>query len=203
MTSTVTSPPTLIDHARLNPSLNFTVKGKPMSEPPTDELGSLDREGDAWRLCFVRHLPHSPERVWRALTEPAELSAWFPTSIEGERKAGAPLVFTFPAHQAPPFEGELLSYDPPRVLELMWGPERLRFELVATPEGTKLTLLNTFAELGKAARDAAGWHVCLDALAGLLAGGAGEPTAWGTVHARYVERFGPQAATIGPPAGFE
>lgn len=34
---------------------------------------------------------------------------------------------------------------------------------------------------GKAARDGAGWHTCLDP--------------------GYVERFGPEGATVGPPDG--
>ena len=31
-------------------------------------------------LHFVRPLPHSPERVWRAVTE--EIDAWFPVSVD-------------------------------------------------------------------------------------------------------------------------
>ncbi len=53
-----------------------------------------------------------------------------------------------------------------------------------------------------APRDAAGWHVCLDNLEQELAGTepAWSPAErWQTVHPTYVERLGPQAATIGPP----
>lgn len=49
-----------------------------------------------WRLRFVRTLPHPAEKVWRALTEPAHLAHWFPSTIDGERAAGAPLRFVFP-----------------------------------------------------------------------------------------------------------
>jgi hypothetical protein len=45
------------------------------------------------------------------------------------------------------------------------------------------------------ARDAAGWHVCLDNLAAHL---EGEEPAWQAVHPEYIERFGREAATIGP-----
>jgi hypothetical protein len=63
-------------------------------------------------------------------------------------------------------------------------------------------LLDTFAEQGKAARDAAGWHVCLDALAQHLAGEKSILGAvWGAAHSRHEERFGPEAATVGPPRG--
>jgi hypothetical protein len=67
-------------------------------------------------------------------------------------------------------------------------------------------LLDTLDERGKAARDGAGWHTCLDALAAHLQGGPGAREAigiWSEVHVLYVESFGPEAATIGPPEGFE
>jgi hypothetical protein len=65
-----------------------------------------------------------------------------------------------------------------------------------------LTLVDTFDELGKAARDAAGWHECLDRLVFQL--GDDEPPwspgeRWQQVHGGYVERLGPEASTIGPP----
>jgi hypothetical protein len=91
-------------------------------------------------------------------------------------------------------------------MELLWGPDVLRIELRPIPEGTELTLLDTLDERGKAARDGAGWHTCLDALEASLAGEEAARAAmdrWSDVHARYVERFGAEAATIGPPEGFE
>jgi uncharacterized protein YndB with AHSA1/START domain len=175
-----------------------------MTAASTDRLGTLERAGDTWQVRFTRLLPQSPERVWRALTDPEELGAWFPTTIEGERRSGARLVFTFPEGQAPPFEGLLTVWDPPQVLELLWGAERLRFELAATETGTELTLRHTIEELGTGARTAAGWHVCLDALERTLRGDAGPAAVtWADVHPLYVQSFGPAAATIGPPQGFE
>ena len=168
--------------------------------------GTLEQAGGRWRLRFVRTLPHRREKVWRALTEPAHLAAWFPADIEGERAAGARLRFVFRNGEGPPGEGEMVAFDPPSVLELRWGDELLRFELEPVgddaAEGCVLTLLDTFDELGKAARDAAGWHTCLDLLAIHLAGE--EPRwdqmeRWAQVHPGYVERLGPEASTIGPP----
>jgi hypothetical protein len=68
-----------------------------------------------------------------------------------------------------------------------------------------LTLLDTLEERGKAARDGAGWHTCLDALGAHLLGRdtRHEMAAWPEVNRQYIERFGPEAATIGPPEGFE
>jgi uncharacterized protein YndB with AHSA1/START domain len=175
------------------------------------DLGELDRSGPAWRLRFVRRLPHSPERVWRALTEPGELEAWFPTTIEGERTAGATLTFTFRRGEAEPFQGRMIACEPPRLLEFMWGTDTIRFELEPTEYGTRLTLHDTVDQNGKAARDAAGWHVCLDRLFVALDTGDGGDSGhaaserpgpgWPQVHSLYQEKFGPQASTIGPPEG--
>jgi uncharacterized protein YndB with AHSA1/START domain len=169
--------------------------------------GTLDQLPDGrFQLRFTRTLPHPVERVWRAITEPEHLAHWFPTTIEGERAAGAALRFSFPGGEAPPFEGELLAYEPLSLMELRWGTDIVRLELRPTATGTQLTLLDTLDERGKAARDGAGWHVCLDNLEADL---RGEPdpgehaSGWSEVHPRYVERFGPEAATIGPPEGFE
>jgi uncharacterized protein YndB with AHSA1/START domain len=167
--------------------------------------GTLERLDDGrWRLRFTRTLAHPPDKVWRAITEPEHLAHWFPTTIEGDRAAGAPLRFSFPGGEAPPFEGEMIVYEPPSAMELRWGPDVVRLELRATATGTELTLLDTLEERGKAARDGTGWHVCLDSLAEHL---RAEPaareamSAWRDLHPHYVERFGPEAATIGPPEG--
>ena len=165
-------------------------------------LGTLDQIDGRWRLRFTRHLKHPPPKVWRALTEPEHLSAWFPTAIEGERAAGARLRFVFPDDEGPTLDGEMLAYEPPSLLEFRWGEDTLRFELRPDGDGSVLTFVSIFDELGRAARDAAGWHTCLDLLEREL-GGERPPWApgerWKEVHPSYVERFGPEAATIGPP----
>jgi len=173
-----------------------------VNEKKIEVDGELDQIEGKWQLRFTRKLGHRPEKVWRALTEPDHLVAWFPQDIEGERRLGARLRFVYRSGQGPDFEGEIIVHDPPSVLEFRWGGDTLRFELEPDGDGCVLTLRDTFDELGKAARDAAGWHECLDLLAHDLASEApswrsGER--WQQVHPLYVERFGPEAATIGPP----
>ena len=164
------------------------------------EHGTLRQAGERWQVVFTRRLPHPPARVWRALVEPDELRAWFPSTIDGERRAGAALQFGFDG-MAEPMEGTLHVFDPPNVLELSWGGDRLRFELAPDGDGTTLTLIDSLEALGKAARDAAGWHVCLVHLVDALDGRPPREVAWRPLNDEYVERFGPQASTIGPPEG--
>ena len=164
--------------------------------------GTLEQVGDQWHVRFTRALPHPPEKVWRALTEPEHLAGWFPTEIIGERADGATLRFEFRDGEGPGFDGTMVRYDPPRVLEFFWGEDLLRFELEPTDEGTMLTLTDTLEELGKAARDAAGWHYCLDRFDFVLDGRPRKgDDSWKQLNDMYVERFGPAASTIGPPGG--
>lgn len=174
---------------------------------PTQEqtYGSVEQlEDGRWQLRFTRTLAHPRPKVWRAVTEPEHLAHWFPTTIDGERVAGAALRFTFPNDVASPMEGVMVACEPESLIEFAWGPEIIRIELEPVSGGTLLTLLDTLEERGKAARDGAGWHACLAALEMALAGdddARERMDVWHEVHPHYVEKFGPEAATIGPPEG--
>jgi uncharacterized protein YndB with AHSA1/START domain len=167
-------------------------------------LGKLEQStGSRPQLRFTRKLAHSPEKVWRAITEPEHLKAWFPDQIAGDFVVGATLRFSEAEGRLEPFEGKVSIVDPPRVLAFTWGTDSLRFELEPDGAHTILTLLDTFDELGKAARDGAGWHECLDYLEVELAGDTAswQPgERWAAVHPVYVSAFGPAASSIGPPS---
>ena len=172
-----------------------------------DELGRLEHRGERSVLRYTRHLAHPPAKVWRALTDDEELSGWFPTSIEGERAPGAKLQYVFPAHLGvPTMEGEMLAFEPFSLMELNWGGDIVRFELVPEGEGSVLELIVTFTEHGKGARDGAGWHVCLRNLA-RVADGAELPvddgSEWRQIHPNSVVSLGPEASTLGPPEEWE
>jgi uncharacterized protein YndB with AHSA1/START domain len=163
------------------------------------DYGTLERQGDAGVITFTRRLHHPPEKVWRAVTEPDQMTAWFPHTMLGDRETGAKLRFVTDDASDDGFDGEMLVFDPPSVMELMWGPDRLRIEVRPDGDGTLLTLVDTFDEFGKAARDAAGWHSCLDALAADLDGATPPGEVWREVNPVYQERFGSEASTVGPP----
>jgi len=169
-------------------------------------IGDLVQANEQWQLRFERELPHSQARVWRALTEPDELRRWFPDQIVVSGwKVGAKLRFQDANAKMQPFEGGVLAFQPPSLLEFRWGTDTIRLELAPRGSGCVLTLIDTIDELGKAARDGAGWHVCLDALQRALDGKAASDSssdAWSEVHDEYVRKFGPEASTIGPPEGW-
>ena len=160
-------------------------------------------------LRFERLLAHPPERVWRALTERADLEAWHPTPFLFEPAAGGKVDF-LPAPGAPEMgSGRVLACKEPSLLIYTWGEDELRWTLAARGnDGCLLTLEHLFDDRMKAARDGAGWHICLQALGALLDGGEipekgsarNLPVGWSELNADYQRRFGisPQDATPVP-----
>jgi uncharacterized protein YndB with AHSA1/START domain len=163
-------------------------------------------------LRFERTLPHSPERVWQALTDSDEMFAWHPTPASFEPRIGGRVVWHPDGHVADMPENEVTDWDPPRLLGYTWAkegdrPDHLRWELRPHDDGCVLTLIHSFDDRLKAARDGAGWHVCLDALAAELEGKpqppGGDPDVpgpWTALNTDYQERFGisPEEATPPP-----
>ena len=46
----------------------------------------IRKDGEKWTLILVRELRHAPEKVWEALTDPAQLREWAP--FEADRSLG-------------------------------------------------------------------------------------------------------------------
>jgi uncharacterized protein YndB with AHSA1/START domain len=168
---------------------------------------SLDIVDGRPTLRFERRLAHSPEKVWKAITDPAELTGWFPQDVEGTLAPGAKLRFVFRGE--PPvldgkviegFGGEVLEIDPPRLIAYRWGEDILRWALTPDGDGCLLVFTDTVADRGKAARDGASWHVCLDVLEARLGGTAAPPgDRWKELYEGYQQDFGPEAATAPLP----
>jgi uncharacterized protein YndB with AHSA1/START domain len=175
---------------------------------PERDFGILERTGDGVTIRYERQLPHAVAKVWRAITEGEHLERWFPTTLEGERRAGAALTFRHDDLDLPVMHGEMLAFEPEKLMELRWDDELLHFELHPQDggKGCLLILTASFEEVGKAARDGAGWHACLDQLAEHMIGVTSELTPgsrWSVIHRHYVERFPAEASTIGPPQEWE
>jgi uncharacterized protein YndB with AHSA1/START domain len=122
---------------------------------------------------FERTFPHPVTAVWRAITDPARLEQWFPTSVEfSALSAGEPIAFRFTTHDLPPMDGIFVEVDEPRRLVFTWGDDELTFELSERDGGTacRVAFSVVLDGAGKAARDSAGWESCLDMLAVVAAG---------------------------------
>ena len=116
-------------------------------------------------LRLTRRLPHSVERVWRAVSEPAELEKWFVAVVPWEPRVGE----TFSAGGD---DGEVTEVSPPHVLAWRWATEEYRIELSADGDGCVLVFTHVFTPAyGPDWQHAAGWDAYFDRLEAALAGG--------------------------------
>ena len=161
-----------------------------------ERLATLDETGGGAVLRFERRIGHPPEKVFAAISDPAELAHWFPARVEWELRPGAAIAFRFEDVDVDAPAGRVLEVEPPRLLAFSWGNDVLRFEV--EPEGDGALLRFTHAITGRddwparlsAARNAAGWDACLAALTARLDGTDADPPDWRERSARYVEQFG-------------
>jgi uncharacterized protein YndB with AHSA1/START domain len=133
---------------------------------------------------FVRTYPHPIERVWKAVSDPAEVAIWFiPPTVWDLQPGGA---YRFEEG----FSGLMEAVEPPRLIRFgqdpnsgRWpGPDSwFQFELAPAPGGTRLRYIQhtppgdpeepilEFASPGRPGA-LAGWHGAFDELAELLDG---------------------------------
>ena len=100
-------------------------------------------------ISFEFDLPHSPEKVWRALTEPELLAEWLLPVIGLELEPGA--AFTFKTQAYPGWDGTVncrfVEIEALRKLSYTWTVPFLdtvvTFTLTPTASGTRLSLVQS------------------------------------------------------------
>jgi uncharacterized protein YndB with AHSA1/START domain len=100
-------------------------------------------------LSFEFDLHHSPEKVWRALTDPALLMDWLLPVVDLRLEPGA--AFRFNAQPQPGWDGivdcRLLEVEAPRKLSYTWVVGDIdtvvTFTLTPTGSGTHLSLVHS------------------------------------------------------------
>src|SRR3954468_23897150 len=169
----------------------------------------VQKDGDKWTLVLTRELRHAPEKVWRALTEPAQLREWAPFDADGDLGAtGSKVKLTTVGTPTPQVsETTVTRAEAPKLLEYNWGGSDLRWELDSLSDGgTRLTLWHNidrrFIPWG-----AAGWHICFDVLERLI---AGKPIgrmvgpavmkfpSWQRLTGEYAKQFGVEMPACAP-----
>ncbi|HET8825833.1 MAG TPA: SRPBCC domain-containing protein [Terriglobales bacterium] len=150
--------------------------------------------GDKWTLILVRELRHSPDKVWQALTDPAQLREWAPFVVDGNLGAVGNTVKLTWVGNPTPIDTKVTRAEAPEVLE--FGD--IRWELEATDVGTRLTLW-TNIDRRFVAWGAAGWHVAFDVLDRHLSGNplgrvagieAMKSQGWQRLVGEYAAQFG-------------
>jgi hypothetical protein len=173
-------------------------------QPGPASGAQVRKDGEKWTLILVRELRHSPEKVWQALTDPAQLHEWAPFVVDGSLgTVGATVNLTW-VGTPKPLETTVKRADAPNLLEY----SDIRWELEAAGGGTRLTLWHSI-DHRFIAWGAAGWHICFDVLDRFL---AGEPigciigaaavrlAGWQRLNAEYSRQFGVETRDLPPQA---
>jgi uncharacterized protein YndB with AHSA1/START domain len=170
--------------------------------PGPANIARVDQDGENWTLVVVRELRHAPEKVWQALTDPAQLREWAPFDADANLGAAgvSAKLTTVGAPTRHVTETIVTRADAPRLLEYNWGNHEMRWQLEPLAGGTRLTL---WTNIGRRymAMGAAGWQICFDVLdhllGGLPLGRIVGPEAlkfgWQQLHADYARQFGIEA----------
>jgi uncharacterized protein YndB with AHSA1/START domain len=153
-----------------------------------------DENKDKWTLILVRELRHSPEKVWQALIDPAQLREWEPFVVDKSLGAVGTMVNLTWVGNPTPIQTKVTRVESNKVLE--YGD--IRWELKPFGGGTRLTLWHSidrrFISWG-----AAGWHIAFDVLDRLLSGNpighivgadAMKFSGWQRLRAKYAKQFG-------------
>lgn len=171
----------------------------------------VQKNGESWTLLLVRDLRHPPDRVWEALTDPAQLAEWAPFDADRNLASVGPVELTAAGAPTPQIStGTVKLAEPPSLLEYNWGGQDLRWELTPLGQGTRLTLWHNI-DRRYIAWGAAGWHVCFDVLDRLLAGtplgrlvgaDARQLASWQRLAAEYAMQFAADGsnAEVGTPS---
>jgi uncharacterized protein YndB with AHSA1/START domain len=180
------------------------MMGREHYTPGPANGAQVRKDGDKWTLVLVRELRHAPEKVWQALTDPAQLREWAPFDTNRNLgTAGTTATLTTVGAPTPHVSDTTVTRaDAPKVLEYNWGGFDMRWELQPVESGTRLTLWSNI-DRRFIAMGAAGWHICLDVLDHLLSGtplgrivgpDAMKFGGWQRLNADYARQFGVEAS---------
>jgi uncharacterized protein YndB with AHSA1/START domain len=166
-------------------------------QPGPADVASVRKGGEIWKLVLVKDLRHPPEKVWRAITEPAHLREWAPFDASGDLGKVGTVDVTWAGAPAA-IETRVTHVDAPKLLEYEMGGKTMRWELEARDGGTHLTLW-AIIDRPFIAMGAAGWHIAFDVLQRLLDGmpmgriagvAAMQFDGWQRLNAEYAKQFG-------------
>jgi uncharacterized protein YndB with AHSA1/START domain/DNA-binding transcriptional ArsR family regulator len=159
-----------------------------LEEPPMDRP----------EFVYTTYIKTAPERLWRALTDPAFTSRYWGCSFDTDWRAGSPYVLEQNGARIAHPEQRVLASDPPRRLSYTWhtfSPEwaeavgrpvgfsdeyvarlaaeprsKVTFEIEPLDDMVKLTVIHDGFEAGSAVFDGIreGWPLILSALKTLL-----------------------------------
>jgi uncharacterized protein YndB with AHSA1/START domain len=130
------------------------------------EIGEITR---CYSLRYERTSKHPPARLWRAITDPAEVTRWMAYPARIDLRVGGAYFVDFSRTAEGSLDGVIVRVEPDRQLAYAWGTSVVEWTLAPDGSGCRYTFLHH----GMSRRDipdeegvAVGWHLWLDDLEG-------------------------------------
>ena len=152
------------------------------------DLGTITR---CYTVRYDRTSKHSEERLWRAITDPAEVTAWMQYPAKIDLRVGGKYVVDFAKTNSGVLDGVIVAIEPERLLRYAWGTSIVEWTIGPSGSGCK----HTFLQAGLPDRGpgeeglVAGWHAWFDDLDRYLDGSPlpalSERGAWRALGERY------------------
>lgn len=163
-------------------------------------MNEVCRVTDCYTITFERSSRHSAARVWRAITEPAEVGAWLEGRATIDLRRGGEWFVDYGGDDT--IDAIIVHVEKERRLAFVWGSSVVEWTLEPDGDGCKLTLVHNGAG-SEAFGDrgcVVGWHGSLDELGRYIDGvalSADERRAhWDAIVAEYRSHFSERLEAI-------
>jgi len=140
----------------------------------SDELGEITA---CYTIRYERQSKHAPARLWRAITDSAEVSRWMSRSARIDLRVGGDYFVQFEPG-AGALDGVIVRAEPEHNLAYVWGLSVVEWTIEPDGDGSRYS----FVHHGMSVRGlpdeegvASGWHVWLDDFERHLSGKAPDP----------------------------
>ncbi len=146
-----------------------------------DSLATVET---VYRMEWQRAYPQSVVRVWAAISNEQEISAWmqYPTSLDS--RVGGAIHIDFSSRGA--LEGVVCNLEPLHLLIYTWGDSLVKWEIEDASGETQLHLSHIGVRPELINGLGAGWHAFLDQLEDYL-DGTSRPNRYRELKSQYEE----------------
>ncbi len=127
-------------------------------------------------------LPQSVVRIWAAISNAEEITAWMKYPTRLEQRPGGVIHIDFSSQGS--LEGIVCEFEPLRLLSYTWGDSLVKWEIEEVSGETRLHLSHVGVRPELLVGLGAGWHAFLDQLEDYLTGSA-RPNRYRELKTRY------------------
>ena len=138
-------------------------------------MSDLGEITPCYTMSFERRSKHPATKLWRSITDAAEVSKWMGYPAKIDLRVGGDWHVDFSHTDGGELDGVIVRIETERRLAYVWGLSLIEWRLEPTDDGCQYTFVHHGQPLGLVPEEegiAAGWHAWLEALDDHLDGAA-------------------------------